>query len=127
MTIENAIKLRPKSPHRHTKITEQTLRTIATREKPYFIKDTQLTGFAIKVNPTGRNVYRVEARLGGTGPNKNITIGDINLYSVKEARQKATALLKQIREGNDPVAEKRQQQLSACPIKSSSTTVMFVI
>ncbi len=111
MTTGKIVALKPKSSHKRAKITLAVVNRIAKRQKPYFIRDTELKGFAIQVNPVKDPVYRVEARLMGTGPNTNATIGSINAFTPTEARKIAGEYLRQIRAGNDPKIEKNLQKL----------------
>ena len=113
MTDGNVVPLKQKSPHKRAKITEATVKRLSPREKPYFIRDTELKGFAIQVNPKRDSVFRVEARLGGTGNNVNATIGSVKKYSVKDARKIGGDYLRQIREGIDPKIERKKASLAS--------------
>jgi integrase len=64
-------------------------------------------GFQIKVPPSGKAVYQVEARLGGTGKIKKFKIGNVQDIPLPEARDRAKEALDKIRSGIDPLLEKR--------------------
>lgn len=89
------------------RITETTLKSLTPSAKEWYVRDTQLRGFHIRVHPSGSVIYQVEARLGGKGRPKKFKIGNVHEIPLDEARQKATQALKLIREGTDPSKEKQ--------------------
>lgn len=91
------------------RITASTLKSIKARKAEWFIKDTQIQGFQIKVLPSGKATYQVEARLGGKGRVKKFKIGDVSTLGVEEARERAKQALNDIRNGNDPHAKKHKE------------------
>jgi len=58
---------------------------------PVFLRDTKLTGLAIKVNPSGSHKYIVE--YSKNGKSKRITLGSTMLMSLQEARDEALNVL----------------------------------
>lgn len=58
---------------------------------PVFLRDTKLTGLAIKVNPSGSHKYIVEYRKNGK--TRRITLGSTVLMSLQEAREQALNVL----------------------------------
>jgi integrase len=75
--------------------------------------DTKVKGFGIRIfaptarNPKGARSFFFNYRVGGV--ERRHTIGEFPLFEVKEAREKAEELRKQVKAGNDPVAEKRER------------------
>ena len=65
--------------------------------------DRALTGFGVRVYPSGAKVYVVQAR--GPAGTKRITVGRHGVIGASEARRRATLILARIRAGEDPVAE----------------------
>lgn len=59
--------------------------------KPVFIRDSKLIGFAVKVNPSGRHKYIVEYKKDGKS--KRITIGNVNTTPLLKAREKALTII----------------------------------
>ena len=94
---------------RSSRITQSTLRSLPKTGTDYFIRDTSTKGFHIKVSAAGKKTYQVEARLNGTGRSKKFKIGNIHELSLDEARDKARQALSKIRQGIDPLLEKRAQ------------------
>ena len=70
--------------------------------------DRALTGFGVRVYPSGAKVYVVQTR-GSTG-SKRITVGRHGVIGASEARRRATFILARIRAGEDPVAEAPQPE-----------------
>lgn len=72
--------------------------------KPYAIFwDTELAGFGIRLNPTGR-VWVVQYRVAGK--TRRETIGRIEAVSIEVARKRARDILAAVQLGRDPRAEK---------------------
>lgn len=91
------------------RITDAVINKSKPRDKEWFIKDTELKGFQVKILPSGQAVYQVEARLGGTGKVKKFKIGNVSDLSANEARERSAAALNAIRNGIDPLIEKRRR------------------
>jgi integrase len=69
--------------------------------------DEELSGFGLKVTPTGRKVYLVQYRLGGRkGRTRRVTIGQHGQITPTFARDEAKRLLGTIATGRDPAAER---------------------
>lgn len=68
----------------------------------YYVRDTKLVGYYIRIKPNGKKTYVCQSRLGGTGRKVSISIGDCEIYSEAEARGIATENLKLIKQGIDP-------------------------
>ena len=64
--------------------------------------DRALAGFGVRVYPSGRKVYVVQARAGG-GP-RRATLGVHGELTPERARKRASAVLARIRAGGDPRA-----------------------
>lgn len=72
--------------------------------KPQFIWDKETHGFGIKCNPSGI-VYVVQGRVNGK--TKRVTIGRHGPFTLKQARDKALELLRDMANGTDPIAESK--------------------
>ncbi len=67
-----------------TKLTNALLKEITPQEKPYEIRDSELKGLILRVQPSGIVTYICQyART------KRITIGQANLITLTQARDKA--------------------------------------
>ena len=72
-------------------------------EKDTVVWDWRLTGFGVRVYPTGGKVYLAQAR-GPEGP-KRIRVGRHGVLDADEARQRAALIIARIRAGEEPVPE----------------------
>ena len=63
--------------------------------------DRDLTGFGVRVYPTGGKVYVAQAR-GPDGP-KRVTVGRHDVLHADQARQRAALIIARIKAGEDPV------------------------
>lgn len=86
-----------------TKVTQKQIAAAKPASRPYEIRDMVVPGFLCRVQPTGRKTYIVEYKRG-----KRFTIGNAQVLTPSQAREKARAILVQVAEGIDPAAEKRQ-------------------
>ena len=97
-------------------ISNKSLDKIIPGEKPRIVWDTKLTGFGIKVMPSGTLSFIVNYRADGGGrkaPNRRMTIGRHGKISVAKARQKAQEILGEAAGGKDP--SKTRQEKRAMP------------
>ena len=72
------------------------------RRKEYFIRDTELKGFWLRVQPSGTKTFGVHARLRRRGRVLKRTIGSEQRYSPKQARVIAKDWLAKFDRGIDP-------------------------
>ena len=72
-------------------------------EKDTVVWDRRLTGFGVRVYPTGGKVYLAQAR-GPEGP-KRIKVGRHGVLNAEEARQRAALIIARIKAGEEPVPE----------------------
>ena len=121
-------------------ISNKSLDKIVPGEKPRIVWDTKLTGFGIKVMPSGTLSFIVNYRADGGGrkaPNRRMTIGRHGKISVATARQKAQEILGEAAGGKDPSKtrqEKRtvpslgdifQAHMSSNPNRKASTNRLY--
>ena len=85
-------------------------RTLSNRtvEKLKVAKDTvfwdhELTGFGIRVYPSGSKVYIAQAR--GPGGPKRVTVGRHGVIGAEQARQRAALIIARVKAGEEPVPE----------------------
>ena len=72
-------------------------------EKDTVVWDRRLTGFGVRVYPTGGKVYLAHAR-GPEGP-RRIRVGHHGVLNAEQARQRAALIIARIRAGEEPVPE----------------------
>lgn len=91
----------------HIKITKSFVDKIPFPEKTIFYRDTELTGFAIRANPT-KLVYIVESKVNGRVIRKNIA--PVTKLTPEEARKEAKKLLGEMASGKDIVLEAKKER-----------------
>lgn len=96
----------------HDKITQQTAGSIKPTGSIYFVRDTELRGFAIKVTAKGQASFVVDLRIkrGGTF---RYTIGGVDHILAKEARIKAHEMIALAKRGIDPRYQRPNKPLEA--------------
>ena len=72
------------------------------RQKEYFVRDTELKGFFLRVRPSGVKSYGVLSRLARKGKKIELIIGKASTYSPKDARAVARNWLIKLDEGTHP-------------------------
>jgi hypothetical protein len=69
--------------------------------------DTELKGFGLRTKPSGVKSYVLKYRVGSR--TKRLTIGKHGpLWTAEDARRQALDLLRSVRDGRDPAAEKSE-------------------
>ena len=83
-------------------------------EKDTIFWDRELTGFGVRVHPSGRKVYIVQTRERGK-PAKRVTVGRHGVITAEEARRRAAMIVARIKAGEDPVPEPLAAKLAEGP------------
>ena len=86
----------------HTEITQRTIAKVVASGSPYIIRDANLVGFAIKVTAKGKATFIVEVRVRGKTSAVRYSIGDVEDYNVKNAREEAHLIIANAKRGYDP-------------------------
>ncbi len=73
-------------------------------EKDTVFWDSELSGFGVRVYPSGSKHYVVQTRAGGKAA-KRVTVGRHGVISAEEARRRAALIVARIKAGEDAVAE----------------------
>ena len=97
-----------------TKIMKRTVDDAKVGERDYFLWDTELKGFGLKVTPAGNRIYVVQYRTGGRGsPTRRFTIGKHGApWTPDKARTEAKRILGSIADGNDPQTVKAAERVA---------------
>ena len=88
-------------------ITEHTVAALPAG-KDTVVWDRALTGFGVRVYPSGAKVYVVQAR--GPKGTKRITVGRHGVIGAQEARRRAALIIARIRAGEAPVPEAQKTE-----------------
>lgn len=91
-----------------TKLTKRGIEALEPRDKDYFIWDSELSGFGIRVFPTGRKQFVVQYRFGRIS--RRMSLGRFGAITPDQARGLALEALVALRKDIDPVAEKRARR-----------------
>ncbi len=88
-------------------ITNSFISSIKPKDKAYDVWDTKLTGLILRVNPTGKHVYRCEY-----GRGKRVTLGKCTVLTPIQARDRVKEILADTVKGNPPQPKKRNHILT---------------
>jgi integrase len=100
------------SEHLTQKFIESAKAVPGEERTRYF--DTEITGLNLTVTSKGAKSLSVRYRVNGRGNMKTMTLRGLN---IKAARKKASGILLAVRDGADPLAERRQEQEASVPLK----------
>jgi Arm DNA-binding domain len=83
------------------KLTKRIVDAASPREVPYFIWCSELSGFGVRVHPTGKRVYYADYR-NKQGVRKRLAIGPHGKLTTEEARKLALGILGGVIRGEEP-------------------------
>ena len=83
--------------HPRAVVAAQLIKRLEPKAKPYEVRDSRLTGFLIRVQPSGYMSYVAE-----WGRGKRKSIGRVGVLTPAQARDKARGMLADATLGNDP-------------------------
>ncbi|WP_312608304.1 tyrosine-type recombinase/integrase [Agrobacterium pusense] len=104
------------------KLTKTEVDGALPREKAYVLFDSKITGFGLRVFPTGTKTWILEYRANGGGRKerkKKFTIGSVKDFTADEARKIAEKKRAEVVVGLDPQGEKAGER-SAITVKELS-------
>ena len=84
-------------------ISRRTVEALAV-EKDTVFWDSELSGFGVRVYPSGSKYYVVQTRAGGQAA-KRVTVGRHGVVTAEEARRRAALIIARIKAGEEPVPE----------------------
>lgn len=89
-------------------ITKQSVDALKPSAKEEYLWDPKVSGFGVKVTPTGSKSYLVQYRMGGRGtPTRRVTIGKHGApWAPAQARTEAERILALVKKGTDPQEQK---------------------
>lgn len=93
------------------RLTKRLIEAAEVRNKDYLIFDDELSGFGVRIMPSGRKGFVLQYRIGTRS--RRLTLGQFPALTPEHAREKALKLLASICDGADPAAQK--QAFAACP------------
>jgi len=119
------------------RLTKRAVDDAAPRENRYEIWDSELKGFGLRIEVSGRKSFIIRYRADGGGrnaPKRLVTIGAYGTLTPDQARTEAKKLLGSVATGQDPGAERHAKRSDltvselcelylreGCPTKKAST------
>ncbi len=95
------------------KLTKTLVAELAARpEGEYWVWDSVLPGFGVRVSASGRRVYTIRYRTRSGMPRK-LAIGQVEILTPEDAREQARLALVQVAMGGDPALERQQRRAGA--------------
>ncbi len=90
------------------KLTKRAVEALPVEAKDYFVWDSQIAGFGVRVMPSGAKTYQAQYRKGGR--TRRVSIGRHGKITVDEARKLAKELMGQVAKGENPAEEIAQHR-----------------
>ncbi len=97
-------------------ITKRTVDALRPSSDDLFLWDQDLTGFGLRVTPSGHKSYVVQYRIPGLGRRgfpKRIVLGEHGVLTPEEARRLARQQLGKVAHGADPAADRAARRAAA--------------
>src|SRR4051812_22521437 len=94
-------------------LTDRFLASLKPRADRYFVLDTDVRGFALRVNRNGSKTFLLVRRYPGARQPAARSLGSTDELSLSEAREKARDWIKLIGRGIDPRLEEARAKGSA--------------
>ncbi|WP_171172765.1 site-specific integrase [Ruegeria sp. HKCCA0370] len=90
------------------KLTKRAVEALPVEAKDYFVWDSQIAGFGVRVMPSGAKTYQAQYRKGGR--TRRVSIGRHGKITVDEARKLAKEVMGQVAKGENPAEEISQHR-----------------
>lgn len=89
------------------KLNQTTIETAKPKSKAYEVRDTNTSGFLVRIQPSGRKTFYCEYKRGG-----RVKIGAFQSLSTKQARAAAQNILAKYHLGEDPSDKRKEERAS---------------
>jgi len=89
------------------KITQTAIESAKPKSKAYEIRDTNISGFLVRIQPSGRKTYYCEYKRGS-----RVKIGLYQTLSTHQARGQAQQILAKYFQGEDPAQKRKEERAS---------------
>lgn len=99
------------------KLTKTVVDGLAPGASDYCIWDTELEGFGVRVQPTGRKVYMIRYRTKDAArTQRKMNIALTSVMPPDKARDMARKRFAEVADGSDPVADRKPKQASTATV-----------
>ena len=121
-------------------LTKRSVEGLTPSARPWIAWDDKLTGFGVRIQPSGTKSFLVNYRANGGGryaPNRRVVIGRFGRMTSEQARRQAQVLLGRVASGEDPaaaraearglptLAEAFEEYLAANPSRTEGTVNLY--
>jgi len=89
------------------KLIKSVIEKIQPEARDVFLWDDTLTGFGLRVLPSGKRSFVLQYR-NKEGRSRRITLGRFDVLTVQQARERAIRRLAEVSDGGDPAEEKHK-------------------
>lgn len=86
-----------------TKLTKRSVEALNIETKDYFVWDSQILGFGVRVMPSGAKTYQAQYRKGGR--TRRVSLGRHGKITAEEARKLAREVMGLVAKGENPAEE----------------------
>lgn len=109
-------------------ITKQTVDGLRSEGREEYLWDAKLSGFGVKVTPSGAKSYLVQYRMGGREtPTRRYTLGKHGApWTPAKAREEAERILTEVRRGADPQKDKHKRRQEAIDLAFDAYAERFL-
>ncbi|WP_264211164.1 site-specific integrase [Leisingera thetidis] len=90
------------------KLTKRSVEALEPGTKDYFVWDSQIAGFGVRVMPSGAKTYQAQYRKGGR--TRRVSVGRHGKVTVDEARKLAKEIMGQVAKGENPAEDISQHR-----------------
>ncbi|NOX40198.1 MAG: tyrosine-type recombinase/integrase [Alphaproteobacteria bacterium] len=85
------------------KLTKRSVEALQAKAQNYFVWDSEIKGFGVRVLPSGTRTYQIQYRKGGR--TRRASIGRHGNITVEQARDRAKVIMGELSRGQNPVEE----------------------
>jgi integrase len=90
------------------KLNKRTIDALHAESKDYFVWDSQIAGFGVRIMPSGAKTYQAQYRKGGR--TRRVSLGRHGKITVDEARRLAKDIMGQVAMGDNPAEQIAQER-----------------
>jgi integrase len=107
------------------RLTNTLVGSLPKKDKPYDARDEDLTGFLVRVHPTGKKVYYLEYRNKEDGRKQRYKLGNHGAITTPQARETASIEAGKVAQGEN-IQQVKKQNKKQDAAKKSRTLQLFI-